>query len=122
LAVRRGAAHSRYSAWAVPRKEVQPDLHVFPFAMKSGEVRGGDVLLAVELSNTTQYRDLKVKAPIYSEHGVRELWVIDLDARNGLVFDRIESGVYAPGRAVGAEETLSPGLIAGVSLCIRDLY
>ncbi len=102
--------------------EVQPDLHVFPFAMKSHDVRGPDVLLAIELSNTTQYRDLKVKAPIYAEHGVRELWVIDLDARTGLIFDRIDNGAYSPGRPVGAGDLLTPLFIAGVSLRISDLY
>lgn len=102
--------------------EFQPDLHVFPSHLKSEDVRGADVLLAVELSSTTQRRDLKLKTPIYAEYGVRELWVIDLDARTGLIFDRIENGAYAPGRAVGAEDVLIPKLIAGVSLRIADLY
>ncbi len=102
--------------------EVQPDLHVFPASMPSADVRGSDVLLAIELSNTTQYRDLKVKAPLYAEHGVRELWVLDLDARSGLIFDRIGTGAYAPGRPVDANDVLTPNLIAGVSLRIRDLY
>ena len=102
--------------------EVQPDLHVFPSRLPSADVRGPDVLLAIELSNTTQYRDLKVKTPIYAEHGVRELWVIDLDAKTGLIFDKIENGAYAPGRAVSADDVLTPKLISGVSLRISDLY
>lgn len=102
--------------------EVQPDLHVFPISMKSHDVRGPDVQLAIELSNTTQHRDLKVKAPIYAAHGVRELWVLDIDARTGLIFDSIENGAYAPGRAVGAEDVLTPGLVSGVSLRIADLF
>lgn len=102
--------------------EVQPDLHVFPSHLQSADVLGPDVLLAIELSSTTQYRDLKVKTPIYSEHGVRELWVLDLDARTGLVFHRIEDGAYAPGRAVGADDVLVPILVSGVSLRIADLF
>lgn len=102
--------------------EVQPDLHVFPSRVPSADVLGPDVLLAIELSNTTQYRDLKVKAPIYAEHGVRELWVIDLDAKTGLVFDKIEGGAYAPGRVVGLTDMLAPGLVSGVSLRIADLF
>jgi Uma2 family endonuclease len=102
--------------------EVQPDLHLFSAHLPSADVKGRDVLLAVELSNTTQYRDLKVKTPIYAEHGVRELWVIDLDAKTGLVFDKIENGAYAPGRAVGLHDVLTPKLISGVSLRLADLF
>ena len=53
---------------------------------------------------------------------MRELWVIDLDARNGLIFDCIENGAYAPGRAIGADDVLTPGLVEGVSLRVRDLF
>lgn len=113
---------SNLSLFLAEDTEVQPDLHVFPASLKSDEIRGSDVLLAIELSNTTQYRDLKIKAPIYAEFGVRELWVIDLDAKAGLIFDRIENGAYAPGRPVGAEDMLTPTLISGVSLRVRDLY
>ena len=113
---------SNLSLYLANDVEVQPDLHVFPDAMKSHDVQGADVLLAIELSSTTQYRDLKVKTPLYAEHGVRELWVLDIDARTGLIFNRIEDGVYAPGRAVGADEVLTPSLLSGVSIRICDLY
>lgn len=102
--------------------EFQPDLHIFPVEMKSEDVRGPDVLLAVELSSTTQRKDLQIKAPLYAAHGVRELWVIDLEARNGLIFERIENGAYTPGRPVHFEDKLTPRFVAGVSLRIADLF
>lgn len=102
--------------------EVQPDLHVFPTAMKSHDVRGPDVLIAIELSSTTQHRDLNVKTPIYAEHGVRELWVIDIEAKTGLIFDRIEKGAYAPGREVGVNDVLTPAAFPEIRLRIADLF
>ena len=102
--------------------EFKPDLHVFAASIKTDEVRGSDVLLAVELSSTTQRKDLEIKAPIYAEHGVRELWVIDLDARTGIIFDRIENGAHAPGRPVAADEALSPHAFPAITLKISDLY
>jgi Uma2 family endonuclease len=101
--------------------EFKPDLHVFPIHMTSEKVRGPDVALAVELSSTTQKRDLALKAPLYARHGVRELWVIDLDASTGLVFTKIENGVYAPGRAVAAGDALRPLAFPDVSLSIAEL-
>ncbi|MES1200591.1 MAG: Uma2 family endonuclease [Pseudomonadota bacterium] len=102
--------------------EVQPDLHVFKSSMNSEDVKGADVLLAIELSNTTQYRDLKIKTPIYAQYGVRELWVIDLDVRTGLIFDKIENGAYAAPRQVSEGDVLTPGAFPNVSLRISDLY
>jgi Uma2 family endonuclease len=102
--------------------EFKPDLHIFSAAMKTEDVRGADVLLAVELASTTQKKDFEIKAPIYAEHGVRELWIIDLDAKTGLVCTRIESGAFVHGRAVGPSDKLSPGAFPCVSLTINDLF
>lgn len=102
--------------------EFKPDLHIFPAVMKSEDVRGPDVLLAVELASTTQKKDFQIKAPIYAEHGVRELWVIDLDACSGQVFTRREGNAYAAGRNVAESDILSPIAFPAVSLRIVDLY
>lgn len=101
--------------------ELKPDLHIFKASLKSEEVRGADVALAVELSSTTQRRDLQTKAPLYAGHGVKELWVIDLDARAGLIFTRIENGAYAPGRKVGTNDVLIPAAFPELALKIADL-
>ena len=60
--------------------EFKPDVHVFDGALLSQDVRGPDVLLAAEIASTSRSRDLGLKAPLYAEHGVRDLWVFDLDA------------------------------------------
>lgn len=40
-----------------------------------------DVLLLVEVGDTTARFDREVKLPLYARHGVTEVWLIDLDAR-----------------------------------------
>jgi Uma2 family endonuclease len=40
-----------------------------------------DVLLLVEVSDTTLRYDLDVKVPFYARHGVVEVWVVDLPSR-----------------------------------------
>lgn len=54
-----------------------------------------DVLLLVEVADTTQRFDRRVKVPLYSHHGVPEVWVIDLE--NALVHfhRRPGGGTYA---------------------------
>jgi Uma2 family endonuclease len=43
--------------------------------------RGDEILLAVEIANTSLKLDLNRKAAIYARAGVREYWVLDLARR-----------------------------------------
>ncbi len=55
---------------------VDPDLTIFPMG-DTEEVRGPDILLAIEVADTSLAKDLKLKAGVYAKYGVRELWVVD---------------------------------------------
>lgn len=37
-----------------------------------------DVFLVIEISDSTLRYDLDVKVPLYARHGIREVWVVDL--------------------------------------------
>ena len=60
---------------------LEPDFIVFERAVSLGAVRGPDVLLAVEVADSSLDYDLRRKPLIYAEYGVRELWVIDAARR-----------------------------------------
>ena len=40
-----------------------------------------DVLLLVEVADTSARYDREIKLPLYARHGVREVWIVDLEAR-----------------------------------------
>ena len=40
-------------------------------------MRGSDVLLVIEVADTSLDKNVRLKAAIYAKYGVRELWVID---------------------------------------------
>ena len=46
----------------------------------------GDVLLAIEVSDTTLRTDLRIKAPLYARAGIPEYWVVDVNERAVHVF------------------------------------
>ena len=69
-----------------PRRLVQPDVFVIPFAdtgkKASSFVDVGRLLLAVEiLSPSTARADRVNKRRVYRDEGVPEYWIVDLDAR-----------------------------------------
>jgi Uma2 family endonuclease len=62
--------------------EPQPDLSVLAPPMERYDDRlptADDVLLTIEVSDTTLRFDRMVKAPLYARHGVAELWIVDLN-------------------------------------------
>jgi len=98
------------------RTMLEPDVAIFPVEMKSTDVRGPDLALAIEVSDTTLRNDLGKKAKLYAAHGVRDYWVIDVtgerlyrhsDSGEKGYVSRIESGfnesVALPG---GAGDTI----------------
>ena len=60
------------------RTMLEPDIALYPFAMKSTDVRGPDLALVIEVSDSTLRNDLGKKAQLYAAHGVRDYWVIDV--------------------------------------------
>ena len=64
---------------------VEPDLAVYPKGIKLEEVKGSDILLAIEVALTSLPYDRSLKARLYARHGVNELWVIDAERRRTFV-------------------------------------
>ena len=69
-----------------PRRAVQPDVFVVPFAADGRRASQftdvGRLLLAIEiLSPSTARADKVAKRRVYREEGVPEYWIVDLDAR-----------------------------------------
>ena len=76
-----------------------------------------DVLLIVEVADTSLREDRVVKAPLYAEGGIPEYWIVNLLERLVEVHRQPEGGRYAQIRRVRADETL-PILGLGDSVAI----
>jgi Uma2 family endonuclease len=99
----------------------KPDFYVYPEGTPVSAVRGGDVLLVIEVADTTLKDDLGWKAQLYAEHGVRDYWVIDVQGRRVLVHRLNADGAYGEPTAHDADAHVEPLLIAGLALRIADL-
>lgn len=63
--------------------EPQPDIAVLRATddyYASGHPRPDDILLLIEVADTSRVYDRETKLPIYARHGVPETWLIDLAA------------------------------------------
>ena len=70
--------------WADGESEPEPDLMVLkPRAdsYRDAHPRPGDVLLLVEVSDTSARYDREIKLPLYASIGIPEVWIVDLDSR-----------------------------------------
>ena len=87
----------------------------------SGDVTGANVLLAIEISDTTIAWDRDVKAPAYEKGGVREHWRIECEARQIVVYRLGADGTYGAPATVGFEDTVEALLVPGLKLRLADL-
>jgi Uma2 family endonuclease len=63
------------------RSEPQPDLAILRVkaaGYRRSHPSANDVVLLIEVSDTTLRYDLNVKARLYATHGVAEYWVVDM--------------------------------------------
>lgn len=61
------------------RSSLQPDLALLrPEATESRHPEPADILLVIEVSDTTLRTDREIKAPLYGKGGIPELWIVDI--------------------------------------------
>jgi Uma2 family endonuclease len=79
------------------RSEPVPDLAVLRHRddfYRNSHATGADVLLVIEVSNSTLAYDRDVKIPLYARHGIQEAWLVDLKANRLVCFSRPIGGEY----------------------------
>jgi Uma2 family endonuclease len=77
-----------------------------------------DVLLAVEVCDTSAQLDRTVKVPLYAHNGVRELWLVDLSADVVEVHRRPAPAGYLDVRPLRRGESVAPEALADFPLSI----
>jgi Uma2 family endonuclease len=102
-----------------PHGQPQPDVAVLrPRADDYRRAHPGplDVVLVVEVADTSIHRDRSTKVPLYAAAGLPEVWLVDLPAETIDVFRDPRGGVYRHRRTAGRGETLSPLNLPGVTI------
>ena len=80
-----------------------------------------DVLLLIEVADTSLPRDCRVKVPLYARAGVGEVWLVDLTTDRVEVYRDPTAGGYGHARALGRGESIAPEAFPHVTIAITDL-
>lgn len=81
-----------------------------------------DILLLIEVSDSTLKHDLGDKASLYAESSISEYWVVDIPNRSLVIHRSPSSGRYRSVVTVDENQPTSPQAIPSVSLKVADLF
>ena len=75
-----------------------------------------DVLLLIEVSDTSLHYDRTIKLPLYAHHQIPEVWLINLKEKRFDVYQQPESDYFRLHLRPKAGESIQPLLVDSVSL------
>ncbi len=102
--------------------EPQPDIAVVKDKNYANAHPGGeDVLLIVEVSDTTLAYDRDVKLTIYARHAIPEVWLLDVNAGELTIYREPVDGQYRLIRKPTNAEAVSPLLMPKVDLSLAQM-
>lgn len=81
-----------------------------------------DVLLVIEVSDTTLAFDIGTKVPLYARFGVPEAWVVDLQERSIRVFRDPSANGYRTSFTVSGDDSVSAAMLPEVVVALPALF
>lgn len=106
------------------RSEPEPDFALLlekPDFYASGHPIAEDVLLLVEVSDTSLAFDREIKIPLYARAGIREVWVVDLSDRVIVIHRQPGAGGYETIRRLAPGARISPLAFPNLEIPVDDV-
>lgn len=100
------------------RHLLEPDVVIYPRTSGLRGLTGANVLLVVEIADSSLRYDTGRKAALYASFGIRELWVIDAVRLTTRVFREPAADGYRDVRDFGPADRLLP-LIAPEEFAVK---
>ena len=106
-----------------PRSRPEPDLLLLQLrSYRRGPARTQDVLLVIEVADTSLRYDRTVKLAMYARSGVTDYWVVDPDAETVDVCREPTSGDYRSVQRFGRDRVIAPLTFPDVAISVADLF
>jgi Uma2 family endonuclease len=104
--------------------EPEPDFALLrprPDFYQDAAAQPDDVLLLIEVADTSLNYDRAVKRALYARHAIPELWIVDLTSGEVEVCRAAKADGYAAVERVGRDGVLEPELLPGVRIQVATL-
>jgi Uma2 family endonuclease len=104
--------------------EPQPDIAVLrPRAdgYETAHPRPEDILLLIEVADSSVQYDREIKIPLYARHGIPEVWLLDLQEKRLEVCHELENGEYCQVDYY-RKGNVPLRWLAGVTIDLADLF
>jgi Uma2 family endonuclease len=104
--------------------ELQPDVTLLrprPDFYAAAHPLADDVLLLIEVADTSLLLDRRVKIPLYARAGIREVWLVDLTADRVEVYQAPQDNRYGDHTVVERGQCLTPLAFPDVTMAVEDL-
>jgi len=80
-----------------------------------------DLLLLIEVAESSLGKDRHVKGKLYAEAGVQDYWIVDLNNSRIEVYRRPDDGVFLSHETYGSGEFVSPLVLPDVKLDVSGI-
>jgi Uma2 family endonuclease len=110
--------HSPVAAneWSQP----EPDVAITHYR-DTGDDYPNELLLVVEVANTSLRRDRNIKLGIYATMGIPEYWIVDVNAMTVEVFTQPTGESYGQRQVLGEGDTLRPTQLPTVAIPVAAI-
>lgn len=105
--------------------EPEPDLALLRFRedfYTKSHPRPEDVLLIVEVADTTLQYDREIKLPLYAHAGIPEVWLVDVVAKSVTVYSLPEEGGYTKQFNLDDLKAVEVSALEGFSFDLSGLF
>ncbi len=104
--------------------EPEPDVSVMRFrpdCYANAHPTPNDILLLIEVADTSLAFDRNAKIPLYAAADIPEAWLVDLIANEITVFRKPEGAVYQESEVFKTSQTIPLPGFAGAGIAVSDL-
>lgn len=104
-----------------PKTFVEPDFCFFPTSVFPSDMRGHDVMLAVEIADSSLAYDRGRKIGVYAAFGIPEVWVINANSLVTHIYRHLGAEGYRDQIDAGAVEEVASTRVPAIRMRLASL-
>ncbi len=103
--------------------EPEPDIAILHFKpeLYPKHPRSYDILLLIEVSDSSTNSDRRIKLPLYAQHAIPEVWLIDLNENVIETYREPFFQRYQIKKEYRADQALSPQAFPDLTITVNDI-